>query len=1323
MRKVLTFLMAIMLAVGSMPSVALADISNSNESVAEESSDDQDSGKSQIENTSGNSEASLNEEMIEENKNAHAEDSTTESKSSKSVEQTQKKETSQTESLPENEESSKDKDSAEGDESSKSEDTSFSLKGDGTKESPYLITSMEDMTVIQTEVAKGNSFEGKYLKITCDLQFSKDWTPIGALKEGTTSEENGVNILAFSGNLDGDGHTLTFDSGCKPLFNYVREAEVRNFNIKASYMNGYALVDKYTVDYGEDGDYNKGEGGSFQSGCPDTITITNVNIKSGSVIGKGGYIGGYASGGNTVTMTDCTVEKNVKIGCKADGKSSGCSYVGSFAGMVSGSFTNCVSYAEIYGESQVGGIVGYKSQSISNLIVSQCEFHGKVVAAGNYVGGIVGSGYTDVTAPNAMCVKITDCSCDGSICGSDYVGGILGYENIVQAWKSGIGKISNNSFEGKITSSGKNVGGIIGCMTSLNRYTQIENNYYSSKSGVSTGIGKVLYVDTSCTSHETKSGATYFNTDVTKPKDIAISGVSVAYLNRTDDPLGNDKANLCYTDKAKVTLKSLTISGSYKTAYTVGESLNLNGLVLKATWSDGSVTNPSLSEASVNGFDSSSPGEKTLTITYRSVSANIKVNVKQPADKRISVTFTLMGDSSHDSDSDGNIHTLANGGLSTWISPKTYKADANTTVKTILEKALNEAGYSFSNPSGNYITSINGLAEFTNGKNAGWMYTINGVHSNLSIAQQYLNDGDVIVFHYTDDYSYEAGGANYGKTPDTGAEIENVVRLIASIGSVTYDSACKSRIDAARKAYNALSEAAKKKVENLSILEAAEKKYNELKNSENQNEAEKVISLIRKIGSNITTKSGDAIEVARTAYDKLTTEQKSLVTNYDKLTEAEVSYAKLTATDEDKEKAKEVSEMIEKLGTITLDSEEAITKARKAYNNLTDKQKLLVENYEDLEKAEERLEALKGTGKIEDAYKTTGDYLESLGTPSVGTIGGEWMVIGLKRSGREIDEAYYENVLQYVKENIDDNGRLHSVKSTENSRLILALTALGKDVSNVGGSDLLKGLSDMTYVEKQGINGPIWALIALDSGNYTLSEGDTTRDGLIEAILAGQTDDGGWCLSGTEGDPDMTGMALAALAPYAKTKDDVAQAVEKALTFLSNKQNDDGSFSTASGNDTIATSESVSQIIVALTALGINPDTDTRFIKNGHSLIDALLSFYINGGGFSHTASGERDGMATEQGYYALTAFYRYLENQTSLYDMTDVINKGKNGSLTQNEEDLVSAVSETGNVTAVNEDNGTGSDFPWWIIIVIVVLAAAAISFELYLQKKRGRL
>ena len=80
MRKVLTFLMAIMLAVGSMPSVALADISNSNESVAEESSDDQDSGKSQIENTSGNSEASLNEEMIEENKNAHAEDSTTESK-------------------------------------------------------------------------------------------------------------------------------------------------------------------------------------------------------------------------------------------------------------------------------------------------------------------------------------------------------------------------------------------------------------------------------------------------------------------------------------------------------------------------------------------------------------------------------------------------------------------------------------------------------------------------------------------------------------------------------------------------------------------------------------------------------------------------------------------------------------------------------------------------------------------------------------------------------------------------------------------------------------------------------------------------------------------------------------------------------------------------------------------------------------------------------------------------------------------------------------------------------------------------------------------
>ena len=102
-------------------------------------------------------------------------------------------------------------------------------------------------------------------------------------------------------------------------------------------------------------------------------------------------------------------------------------------------------------------------------------------------------------------------------------------------------------------------------------------------------------------------------------------------------------------------------------------------------------------------------------------------------------------------------------------------------------------------------------------------------------------------------------------------------------------------------------------------------------------------------------------------------------------------------------------------------------------------------------------------------------------------------------------------------------------------------------------------------------------------------------------------------------------------------------------------QEEDGSFASIDG----PSSESIAQVIVALTALEIDPDQDARFMKNGNSVWDALLSYYIPGGGFRHIPEGELDGMSTEQGYYAMTAYYRMLEKKTSLYNMTDIIDCG----------------------------------------------------------------
>lgn len=368
----------------------------------------------------------------------------------------------------------------------------------------------------------------------------------------------------------------------------------------------------------------------------------------------------------------------------------------------------------------------------------------------------------------------------------------------------------------------------------------------------------------------------------------------------------------------------------------------------------------------------------------------------------------------------------------------------------------------------------------------------------------------------------------------------------------------------------------------------------------------------------------------------------------------------MTQAAKDQLAADTVIGLIDAIGTVTPDSEATVNAARTAYDALTDNQKALVTNYDVLTEAEALLAILMlPHADVETIYRTTGSYLEALSaehTPTVGSVGGDWIILALARSGRDVPDAYYDNVVDYVMQNINDAEQLHRSKSTDNSRVILALTSLGKDVTDVGGHDLLQGLTDMAYLTKQGINGPVWALIAFDSGKYEIpaaTEGaeQVTREKLIARILSAQLEDGGWALSGDVGDPDMTAMALQALAPYYDTDETVSAAVDAALKALSDAQQEDGGF----GSRGTANSESAAQVIVALAALDIDPNTDERFVKNGRSVIDALCSYYVDGGGFRHLSDGERDGMATEQGYYALTAYYRFLNGQTALYDMSDV--------------------------------------------------------------------
>ena len=310
---------------------------------------------------------------------------------------------------------------------------------------------------------------------------------------------------------------------------------------------------------------------------------------------------------------------------------------------------------------------------------------------------------------------------------------------------------------------------------------------------------------------------------------------------------------------------------------------------------------------------------------------------------------------------------------------------------------------------------------------------------------------------------------------------------------------------------------------------------------------------------------------------------------------------------------------------------------------------------------------------IDQAVMNAARYMyNTIRNPQIGSIGGEWAVIGLARSGFNVPDSYFENYFRVVEQHVRRSGGvLHENRNTEYARVTLALTAAGFDPRNVAGFDLTMPLGDFERTVAQGINGPIWALIALDSLDYPMpinpnAEVQATRDMYIAEILRRQTHDGGWNLTagvrgeverGEVGDPDITGMALQALAKY-QDRADVRSATNRALNMLSAVQDEDGGFSSWGDPN----SESAVQVLVALTELGI-PFDDNRFVKNGNTIVDNILSFQNADGSFNHTTGPDGNSqMASEQALYALVAVQRAIEGRNSLYRMSDVPRRGRGG-------------------------------------------------------------
>ena len=277
-------------------------------------------------------------------------------------------------------------------------------------------------------------------------------------------------------------------------------------------------------------------------------------------------------------------------------------------------------------------------------------------------------------------------------------------------------------------------------------------------------------------------------------------------------------------------------------------------------------------------------------------------------------------------------------------------------------------------------------------------------------------------------------------------------------------------------------------------------------------------------------------------------------------------------------------------------------------------------------------------GKI--LTETAAYLMETAPAPQVGSVGGEWVILGLARSGCAVPQEYYDSYYSEVEDTLKNaNGVLSTRKYTEYSRVITAVSALGKDARNIGGYDLTLPLGDYEKTVRQGTNGAVWALIALDTRGYPVPKNaaasvQATRQMYVDDLLNAQHADGGWGISAnTASDADMTAMVLQALAKY-REQQKVSDTIDRALAFLKAAPR--------------TSCESTAQMIVALCELG-QPVSDV--------LVAELLS-YRAGAGFCHESGGAVNQMASEQAFYALAALGRSENGQSSLYTMDALAEK-----------------------------------------------------------------
>lgn len=277
-------------------------------------------------------------------------------------------------------------------------------KGDGKKDSPYIITKAEELAWFRDQVNSGqysicakiaDNVEVIDMSTVCHAADKsqnleeKSWVPIG-----------NRNIIKYRGTFDGNGKTITnlyinasqTSQNNMGLFGYTYQSTIKNLTFE-------------------------------------NANVTNTQSNTGILVGKAGY-------GSTL--------QNIKISKTCQIK--GGNYTGGIAGELDGNAYNCVNYATVQGTQYIGGLFGDYSRTGNSI--TACANYGNVTASSVMAGGLVGyfRGGT-----------IQDCANYGDVKGTNRVAGMAGFVSD--------GKVQNVFSYGNISVTNKtqNVGMVFGC--------------------------------------------------------------------------------------------------------------------------------------------------------------------------------------------------------------------------------------------------------------------------------------------------------------------------------------------------------------------------------------------------------------------------------------------------------------------------------------------------------------------------------------------------------------------------------------------------------------------------------------------------------------------------------------------------------------------------------------------------------------------------------------------------------------------------------------------------------------------------------------------